>query len=712
MEQITGKIKEIIHYANGFGVIKFSYGKTSRTAAGRMPKPNLGAMIDMEGEWKRHPRYGLQFNPETVTIQAEKVEPESMLGYLKSGFLYGVGPSMAERLYEIFGDNVAEVIEQAPEKLCEISGITEAKSLKIQESYQQTKQYIPLAAYLRGATKYQLMTIYQKYGEKSVPLLKEDIYRVIRDIEGFGFIKADKLAAACGVKKDSSTRIRVAILHVLQNVAADGHCFMHEGSLGNELRILLKMPILVDRLRYEISKLQEAGEVVLEDGNVYLTSIYQAECECAESIDRILSTPANRTVPHNWVKKAIFDIEAEKGFTLVQEEKTAIETAMEEKVMILTGGPGHGKTTVINAILKAWNHPESTLLVAPTGCAAFQMAKTSGKRAHTIHRGLDYGYHDGKMGFGYHAENRMPYDLVIMDESTMPNVVLMASFLQAVRSGARLILIGDRDQLPSIGPGKVFDDLIRGGRIPTVKLTVGHRQGDLISLNVERINRGLGTHAWALKPNGFQYISGASAEEIQEESIREYERLVQQYGIENVKYLTATKQKSKVSTEVMNPILRELVNPTQDREAVSIGGIEFYVNDRVMYTKENNYDKNVFNGEIGTVVEINIPKKAITIAFDDGRQQEFRGGDLKNIELSYAQTINKSMGSECEATVIAYVVPPILWSRNLLYTAVSRAKKEVVLISTEKMIENSLASAAPIMRNTNLVKRVKGVKSK
>ena len=243
-------------------------------------------------------------------------------------------------------------------------------------------------------------------------------------------------------------------------------------------------------------------------------------------------------------------------------------------------------------------------------------------------------------------------------------------------------------------------------------MTVGHRQGDLISLNVERINRGLGTHAWALKPNCFQYISEASAEEIQEESIREYERLVQQYGIENVKYLTATKQKSKVSTEVMNPILRELVNPTQDREAVSIGGIEFYVNDRVMYTKENNYDKNVFNGEIGTVVEINIPKKAITIAFDDGRQQEFRGGDLKNIELSYAQTINKSMGSECEATVIAYVVPPILWSRNLLYTAVSRAKKEVVLISTEKMIENSLASAAPIMRNTNLVKRVKGVKSK
>ena len=186
MEQITGKIKEIIHYANGFGVIKFSYGKTSRTAAGRMPKPNLGAMIEMEGEWKRHPRYGLQFNPETATIQAEKVEPESILGYLKSGFLYGVGPSMAERLYELFGDNISEIIEHTPEKLCEIPGITEAKSLKIQESYQETKQYIPLATYLRGATKYQLMTIYQKYGKKSVPLLKEDIYRVIRDIEGFG----------------------------------------------------------------------------------------------------------------------------------------------------------------------------------------------------------------------------------------------------------------------------------------------------------------------------------------------------------------------------------------------------------------------------------------------------------------------------------------------------------------------------------------------
>ena len=712
MEQLSGRIKEIIHYANGFGVVKFTYGKTTRTAAGRMPKPNLGAVIDMTGEWKRHPKYGLQFSPETVAIQSESIEPESILGYLKSGFLYGVGPSMAERLYETFGDKVAEIIELTPEKLCDVSGITQAKSLKIQESYQKTKQYIPLAAYLRTATKYQLMTIYQKYGEKSVPLLKEDIYRIIRDIDGFGFIKTDKLAAACGVKKDSSTRIRAAILHVLQNVAADGHCFMHEGSLGNELRILLKMPVLVDRLRYEIGKLHEAGEVVLDEGNVYLASIYQAECECAKSIDRILNAPANRTVPHSWVKKAIFDIEKEKGFTLVQEEKTAIETAMEEKVMILTGGPGHGKTTVINAILKAWNHPESTLLVAPTGCAAFQMAKASGERAHTIHRGLDYGYHDGKMGFGYHAENRMPYDLVILDESTMPNVVLMASFLEAVRSGARLILIGDRDQLPSIGPGKVFDDFIRSGQIPTVKLTVGHRQGDLISLNVERINRGLGPHAWALKKNCFQYLPGLSVEEIQETSVREYERLVQQYGIKNVKYLTATKQKNKVSTEVMNPILRELVNPTQDREAVIMGNVEFYINDRVMYTKENNYGKDVFNGEIGTVVEISIPKKAITVAFDDGRRQEFRGNDLKNIELSYAQTINKSMGSECEATVVAYVVPPILWSRNLLYTAVSRAKKEVVLISTEKMIENSLASAAPILRNTNLVKRVKGVKGK
>lgn len=710
MEQISGKIKEIVHYANGFGVVKFTYGKTSRTATGRMPKPNVGANICMRGEWKKHPKYGMQFSTESVFIQSEKVEPESILSYLKSGFLVGVGPAMADRLYQAFGETVIDVIENEPEKLCEISGVTLGKSKKIQESYLKTKQYVPLASYLRNATKYQLMTIYQTYGEESVSLLKENIYRLIRDIDGFGFVKTDKLAAACGVKKDSSERIRAAILHVLQAVAADGHCFMHEGSVGNELRLLLKMPILLDRLRYEIGKLQESGEVVLEDGNVYLSSIYEAECCCAESIVRILNAPANRTVPHNWVKKGIMDIEAEKGFTLVEEQKRAVQTAMEEKVMILTGGPGSGKTTVIKAILKAWNHADSVLMVAPTGCAAFQMTKTTLKRAYTIHRGLDYGFHDGKMGFGYSKDNKLPYDLIIMDESTMPNVLLMASFLQAVRSGARLILIGDKDQLPSIGPGKVFDDLIRSGCIPTVKLTVGHRQDDLIPVNVDRINRGLGTHTWSLKRGCFELYTCISADEIQETSIKEYERLVRKFGIENVRYLTATKQKSKVATEVINPILRELINPTQGRESVTMGSSSFFVNDRVMYTKENNYDKDVFNGEIGTVVEMDPAKRVMTVAFDDGRLQTFRGNDLKNIELSYAQTINKSMGSECEATVIAYVVPPILWSRNLLYTAVSRAKKEVILVSTDKMIESSLASAAPIMRNTNLVKRLKGVK--
>lgn len=711
MEKISGTIKEIVYYANGFGVIKFTYGKTSRTAAGRMPKPCIGATINMEGEWQRHPKYKLQFVPETAAVQRDEIEPESLLSYLKSGFLFGVGPSVAERIYETFGDETLRVFEQEPERLCEITGITQGKSRKIQESYQNTRQYVSLAAYLRSATKYQIMAIYQQYGERSVSLLKEDIYRIIRDIEGIGFTKADKLAAGCGVQKDSSTRIRAAIVHVLQKVASEGHCFMHEGSLGNELRALLKMPVILDRLRYELSKLEEQGEVINEEGNIYLASIYKAECQCGKSIDGILTAPANRIVPKNWIRKAILDIEIEKGFSLTDEQKAAVEMAMEEKMLIITGGPGSGKTTVVNAILRAWNHPESVLMVAPTGCAAYQLTATTGKRAYTIQRGLGYGFHGGKMGFEYHAENRMPFDLVIMDESTMPNVVLMAAFLQAVRSGAHLIMIGDKDQLPSIGPGKVFDELMKCGHIPTVKLTVGHRQTDIITINVNRINQGLGAHTWSLRDGIFQYHPLEQPEDIQKRTIQEYERLVKRYGVKNVRCLTATKQKSAVSTEALNPILRELVNPTEGREALSFGSLNFYPNDRVMYTKENNYDKDVFNGEMGTVLSTNPAQYTLEVVFDDGSREEFRGKDLRNLELCYAQTINKSMGSECEAAVIAFVVPPILWSRNLLYTAVSRAKKEVTLTGTEKTIENSLASVAPIARNTNLKKRIKGVKS-
>ena len=315
------------------------------------------------------------------------------------------------------------------------------------------------------------------------------------------------------------------------------------------------------------------------------------------------------------------------------------------------------------------------------------------------------------MGFEYHAENRMPFDLVIMDESTMPNVVLMAAFLQAVRSGAHFIMIGDKDQLPSIGPGKVFDELIKSGHIPTVKLTVGHRQTDIITTNVNRINQGLGAHTWSLRDGIFQYYPLEKPEDIQKKTIQEYERLVKRYGVKNVRCLTATKQKSLVSTEALNPILRELVNPTEGREALSFGSLDFYPNDRVMYTKENNYAKDVFNGEMGTVLSTNPAQYTLEVIFDDGSREVFRGKDLKNLELCYAQTINKSMGSECEAAIIAFVVPPILWSRNLLYTAVSRAKNEVILTGTEKMIESSLASVAPIARNTNLKKRIKGVKS-
>lgn len=704
---LSGTILEIIHYNKKFGVIKFSYGKISRRAAGLMcQEPKPGMIIYMEGEWEKHAKWGLQLKIKKSSFEEMQTVPESIIYYLNSGFLYGVGQAMAKLIYEKFGDAALTVIEDTPEQLCEISGITETKAIKIQKSFLKTGQYAALASYLRGATKYQIETIYQQYGENSVALLKENIYRIVRDIDGIGFKKADKLANNCGIRADDPTRVNAAIVYILIQITLEGHCYTYSGSLQNRLRELLKLHISENRFLQELAKLQEQKEIVIEEDAVFLASVYDAECTCSEAINRILTSSPNRTVPNSWVQRAIVEMELENDIVLSDEQRCATGKSMSEKILLLTGGPGSGKTTTVQTILKAWNHPESVLLLAPTGCAAYHLLETTGHHAYTIQRGLEYGYYNGKMGFKYNKENLLPYDLIILDEATMPNIVLMASLLQAVRSGARLVLIGDHDQLPSIGPGKVFHDLLTCGKIPVVRLSVDHRQQGSVKWNVRQIKKGMGVHTWRLD-DMFHFFPVESTEEMQEVAVREYYRLVLKYGIENVRCLSAAKVKSKASVESLNPVLREMVNPTEGRKGLAYGDKQFFVNDRVMYMRENNYDKDIFNGESGTVKSIELAGKKMTVAFDDGREAIFSEKNLRNLELSYANTIHKSMGLECKAVVIAYNVPPIMWDRSLLYTAVSRAKKEVSLVGDTKAISVSVENSNPILRNTKLKFRIK-----
>lgn len=708
MEQLDGQIKEVVCYKNGFGVIKFQYGKTSRKAAGKMPEPAPGKIIHMIGEWEKDPKWGNQFKLKSADIDAIEVEKESIIGYLKSGFLCGIGPAAAQKIYDMYGENTISILESSPERLCEIPGITHSKIEKIHDCYLQTKQYVELASFLRGATKHQIEIIFQFYGANSTRILKDNIYKIVDDIYGIGFQKADQLAANCGIAPDAQIRIRAAILYVLQDISKDGHCYITSGSLEAKIKELLRMPIHSTKIEAELQKLLGEDKIVIEDGNVYLAGIYRAECQCAENISRILRAPANRSVPASWYQKAIIDIEDELGFTFTPEQKYAVEAGMKNKILLLTGGPGSGKTTVISAVLRAWNCPDTVLMLAPTGCAAYRIRETTGQRAYTIHKGLGFGHHNGKMCFGYDEENRLPYDLIIVDEATMPNIVLFSALLKAIRSGARLILVGDNDQLPAIGPGKVYEDLLSCGRLPVVRLQIGHRHTNGIESIVDRIKRGLGMHTWNLDQNkDFLYYEADSTDDIKATVVKEYLRLVNEYNIENVRCLTVLKDKM-VSYTALNLILRDVLYPMHRKQTgLSIGDRDFYVGDRIMYQKENDYAKGVFNGELGTIKVIDPEKKSIGVQFDDSSKVVFRGKELRNIELSYATSIHKSMGSECKAVVIAYVAPPKMLYRNLLYTAVSRAKCKVILVGSRNLIDTSVNIVSADRRNTRLKNRIK-----
>lgn len=707
MEKLEGKIKEVICYQNGFGVVKIQFGKTSRKAVGEMPQPFPGRMIYMNGEWETDAKWGRQFKIKYARIDEVNVQKENIVNYLKSGFLHGVGPAVAQKIYDMFGDRTEDILKETPERLCEIPGITKMKAEKIGASYRETKQYIPLASYLCGATKHQIEVIYQFYGEHSVTLLKENIYKIVDDINGIGFQKADKLATNCGIKADASIRIRAAILYVMRDISRDGHCFITCGSLDGHLRDLLKMPIHSKKVETELKSLIAENKIINEEGNIYLADIYQAECQCAEDIRRIWTSPANRTVPVSWYQKATMEIEQEQGFALTAEQKSAVKKGMENKILLLTGGPGSGKTTTINALLRAWGHPESVLILAPTGCAAYRLHETTGQRAYTIHKGLHFGYHNEKMCFEYNSDNRLPYDFIILDEATMPNVVLFSALLQSIRSGARLVLVGDHDQLPAIGPGKVFEDLLNSGRLPVVRLQIGHRQTSDINRIVTKINQGNGMHTWGLEhTDQFMYYNAETTEEIENIVVEEFKRLVCEYGIENVRCLTVMKGRM-VGYKTLNPRLRDAIYQQKKQTDIILGDQDYYTGDRIIYQKENDYTKGVYNGELGTIKVIDPARKEIGVMFDDGRKVIFRGRELRNLELSYATSIHKSMGSECKAVVIAYCAQPKMLLRNLLYTAVSRAKCEVVLVGSYSAIDTSLKIVSPERRNTRLKYRIK-----
>lgn len=671
-----------------------------------MPKPFPGGMIYMMGEWETNPKWGRQFRIDYANI-IDKVNTNqgTIVNYLKSGFLYGIGPVVAQKIYDLFRENTENVINKTPERLCEISGITRKKAEKIYASYQESKQYIPLASFLCGATKHQIEMIYETYGEDSVSLIKENIYRIVEDIRGIGFQKADKLAMTCGIKADDPIRIQAAILYIMRDLAKDGHCFTTYGSLNGHLRELLKMPIHLAKIEAELERLIANNKIVIETGNIYLASIYQAECQCAEDIGRIWTSPANRTVPACFYQKAIIETEREEGFTLTAEQKSAIKKGMENKILLITGGPGSGKTTAINALLRAWGHPESVLMLAPTGCAAYRLHETTGRRAYTIHKGLHFGHHNGKMCFEYNSDNKLPYDFIIIDEATMPNVILFSALLKAIRSGARLVLVGDHDQLPAIGPGKVFEDLLNSGRLPVVRLKIGHRQTSDINRIVTKINQGCGVHTWE-HTNQFRYYNVETIEEIENTVVEEFKRLVSAYGIENVRCLTVMKEKM-IGYKTLNPRLRDAIYPPKKQMDIIVDNQAYYNGDRVMYRKDNDYAKGVYNGELGTIKLIDPDKRAIGVLFDDGRKVIFRGRELYNLELSYATSIHKSMGTECKAVVIAYCAQPKMLLRNLLYTAVSRAKCEVVLVGNYSAIDTSLKIVSPERRNTQLKYRIK-----
>jgi exodeoxyribonuclease V alpha subunit len=721
---LQGQIERVTYFneENSYTVAKVKvYGRRELvTVIGNLVNPTPGEVVKMKGEWGNHPKFGEQFkfNFCQTTVPATVYGIEKYLG---SGLVKGIGPVMAKRIVKLFKEGTLDVIEKDIAKLVEVEGIGKKRIGMIKKAWAEQKEIREVMLFLQshGVSTGYGAKIYKQYGNEAIRIVQENPYRLATDIFGIGFITADKIAEKLGLPKDSELRAGAGILYVLQQLTDEGHVYYPYEPLVEKSKEILG----VDRdiIVKAFGTLAEDQQIVIEDLNqdmeafqenhkaVYLSGYYRAETNLAARLKRLLNTSASiRPIDAD---KAISWVQEKLSITLAEKQVEAVGSAATNKVMIITGGPGTGKTTIINAVLKIFSALKTKiLLAAPTGRAAKRMSEATGHEAKTLHRLLEYNMK--KRGFDKNEDRPLDCDLLIVDEASMIDTLLMHHLLKAIPGQAVFVMVGDVNQLPSVGAGNVLRDIIDSGRVPVVELNEVFRQAQESSIivNAHRINQG---NMPQFRPNSdklddFYFIEQEDPEKALETIIDLVKnRIPKRFRfspVNQIQVLTPM-HRGIVGAGNLNLALQEALNPGE--EGVMRGGRTFKVNDRVMQIT-NNYDKEVYNGDIGRIISIDQEAQEVGVVID-ARRIIYDYSELDELVHAYAVSIHKSQGSEYPAVVIPVLIQHfILLQRNLLYTGVTRGKKLVVIVGTKKAMAIAIKNNKTEKRYTRLRDRLMG----
>ena len=682
------------------------------TIVGCLVSMKPGEILRLKGSWDTHSKYGEQFK----VVSYETVTPATVKGierYLGSGLIKGIGPVMAKRLVNKFGLDTLDIIEKNAGRLKEVEGIGEKRIDMISAAWAEQKEVRDVMLFLQGheVSSAYAAKIYRQYGKAAIRVVKENPYRLADDIFGIGFLTADKIAGKLDIPKDSELRAEAGILYVLRKLADEGHVYYPHEDLSDEARKLLDIDAKI--ITSAMVKIASEKRVILENTGVYLSEFYVAELGVAVSLKAILG--AAKSLIRFDRDAAIKGVQEELKITLAEKQTQAVKESLDKKVMVITGGPGTGKTTIINVILRIYRQAgQRALLAAPTGRAAKRMSEATGFEAKTIHRLLEFSPKSG--GFRKNEQESLEADLIIIDEASMVDTVLMHHLLKAVRPETTLILVGDIDQLPSVGAGNVLKDIIDSGRIPTVRLNEIFRQAkeSMIIINAHRINRGEFPYITAdrEKLQDFYFVELEDPEKVLEMIIHMCRnRIPERFGfhpLDDIQVLTPM-HRGIVGASSLNAALQKELNTSSEAELSGFelqrGGRIFRTGDKVMQIR-NNYDKDVYNGDIGRIVSLDRETQELTVNFD-GRRVAYDFADLDEIVLAYAVSVHKSQGSEYPVVVMPLLTQHyLLLQRNLLYTAITRGKKLVVIIGTKKALGIAVRNNKQQLRYTRLKERL------
>ena len=729
LEIIQGVISAVVYqnYDNGYAVLRLGVGGGQAvTVVGTIPLPAVGERLMVTGKWSSHASYGRQFEAEFL----ERLMPGSsaeILSYLSSRIIKGIGPKMAARIVEQFGDETLAVMEREPLRLAEVPGISREKAKAIGEEF---RLRVGMRQLMEFFTLHHLpaelaVRTYKVYGEQTVELLYDDPYLLMDDGLDAPFGAVDRFAIELGVAADDPRRVEAGILFELRYNLSAGHSFLPEDKLEAATAQLLNVE--TDTVVKAVTRLIE-GERLVRDGLAgitvdYLPELHEAETYCAR---RLLSFAGQHFPAPKGLDALLRSVQQESGIAYSAQQLDAIREAAGCGVLLITGGPGTGKTTILNGILSLFGQMQlHCLLAAPTGRAAKRLTEVTGEEASTIHRLLEAGIdpNTGKMLFARDEDNPLKADAVIIDEMSMVDVQLLYHLMRAIPAGKRLILVGDPDQLPPVGPGFPFGDMLRSGVLPAVRLTEVFRQAQesLIVMNAHRVNKGQMPDLKTVNSDFF-FLRRQSEENVKQ-TIRDLvtTRLPNKMGIpsDQIQVLTPTR-KGGVGTWSLNGILQTALNPpAPEKKERRVGEFTFREGDRVMQTR-NNYDilwkktdgsavgTGIFNGDIGSIVKIDPQMETVTIIFDD-READYDFTQLNELEPAYAMTVHKSQGSEYRAVILAaWSGSPYLLSRSVLYTAITRARELLIIVGREEVVAAMTENAKRNRRYSGLKLRLQG----